>query len=234
METQYVSTVYQTNFPNKLNQEVERRLSEITPEQRITTGLTQREKLFQGEWEAQKGKPLCTMLAVVNATRALGGTISAHAKEEMYTIAQTPDEEDKLGLTYDEVNEILAKSYDNVVLEDLPAEKALGKIQVWPTSENSEYNNRIVKINAEVITSIIDSGEGLLVTIMDGSDKDMFEEGLHAICLVGYKINENGTMDVQYIDSNQGIFLRPLEYFSMLILDDDIDDPGMARIVVKQ
>lgn len=98
-----------------------------------------------------------------------------------------------------------------------------GSSRIIETEE--EYNQSIqtkqredIIHNANVIKKILDEGAKIVSSVTVKRYSNDTQNGLHAICIAGYKINERGFMDVQIIDPQIGVQWISLEHLSSCIV----------------
>lgn len=188
-------------------------------------------KVYSGKWYCQGFEPTCTPWTIANATLALGLKPNPLLIRDLLNLANDVTKRDKGGLGFNKAKEVIDQNYPqeevNIIelfgeerlepTEDpkfhLLAFKMSGKTREELLRTIEEKNKKIIRKNARVIKQIIDEGAKILASVFLKGQQDR-----HAICIVSYKVHENGQMNVQVIDSNRGILWISLEHLSKCVV----------------
>ncbi len=167
---------------------------------RTPIGLQPSFQLYKGAWYRQGPEPTCLPWAIAN------GLLSRRVRPDSLMMYRLLSEANRRnGLDY-----IAAWLMVDLNAKFFSFDKA--KVELVPN---------LVLLNSSVIKQEIDQHRTILTGVesssYEGRILDLSGEPIrdnHAVCIVGYEVNEDGVMNVQLIDSNLGIFWTSLEYLS--------------------
>lgn len=212
---------------------------------RVTTELPRGEVAYLGPWYYQGLEPTCAPWAIANATLALGLKLNSALMTDLLNLANDIEKSEKGGLGFYKAKELTDQKYPQaeINLSELTDEERLEwtedpafhlfafvkyetvssmfnlpkRTQEELLREIKERNIKNIRKNAAIIKKTIDEGAKILasVSVKQYQGRD---NGLHAISIVGYKVNENGVMNIQLIDSDRGILWISLEHLSKCIV----------------
>lgn len=72
-----------------------------------------------------------------------------------------------------------------------------------------EYSNLLDEVFTNLVIQKVSNGIPIIISVL--SKKYSGLNGSHAICLASYKVDKNGFMDFQVVDSARGIMWVPRE-----------------------
>lgn len=216
-----------------------------TPE-RISAEQGESEVVYEGDWVYQGSEPTCLPWAVANASVALGLEPDAFYIADLLNYAIDIKESINEGANYPKAMELLAKyPKSSISLVGLPYEDRLALIHEPPSEDRGEflyklykiddvrsskqikedaeivYKNaasEVVKRNGAVIKKVLDEGGVLLTSVLIKKYAGEKKGGLHAICIVGYKVSEAGIIDIQIVDAARGRIWMSLEHLSSSVV----------------
>lgn len=207
----------------------------LTSPNRIAVNLPLSQHIYTGEWRTQSGEPTCAMWTIVNAMKVLGRDIDDACLQEMLDYSLGVGRSGETGLSLAIASSILAKHPQSGITlrkidnwEDVSSsrsnlsDKAAIKDYMNALTVNNHaprvmYNlsldDRVVH-NSFAVKRIIDSGGVILSGIRTEVYTNNEDVGTHAVCVAGYRVNENGTFDIQLVDSLKGVFWTSIELLS--------------------
>lgn len=219
----------------------------MTAQTRISVELEESARIYTGNWYYQLGDPTCLPWSIANASLAIGVKVDPsyladllnHANTEKPTLGNV----NQVGMAPIEAKNILEERYGNseFSIEHLSFDERLqlvheplsdadmaqykkieSKFALEPLSEedillvHEKRDREIINQNAALIKKIVDNGEAILVSVSNSKYRRL-SGFLHGIALVGYRVNENKTMDVQVIDSDAGKIWMSVEHLSRCV-----------------
>jgi len=197
---------------------------------RIQTGLSRSRHIYKGGWFYQYGEATCCLWAIVNALSVLGSNPIGTCLSQIYNRSQKQNQLGMKGMSLLELSSIIKKYPQmGIEMELLIGEKDIKPLVKPKSSDPTSSPSSRINHNASVIKKALDQNKILLTTVASnrylGVDRRNFEENvitglfepLHAICIVGYRVNDKGHMDLQIIDSERGNIWVHLEHLSKSI-----------------
>jgi hypothetical protein len=177
---------------------------------RISTELQPAEIIYRDLWHNQGLEATCGVWALVNAMRVSGVERDPDYIKTLlnYVIAS---------LNSPEPGVSIPKMYEISVGRNLPGKLTLlspdeSLTHLSPLPSLSGFSGeKIVKDNARIIKKYVTENSALVVSrpsVRRNSERS------HAVCIAGYRIDAQGYMDLQVIDSSRGVKFHGIEAFS--------------------
>ncbi len=198
------------------------KLSEVP--YRLTTGLPEGEDLYASEdgYVVQLDDFSCAVASLINAAWAIRAEVPDEMYCDLYQEAKTVGPvTNEPGMPLASVHDIV-NSYPESGIEAKLPDKDRTLRPLFDTSP--EDQEEAIMQSARYIFDTIENKNSLVVSLV-------FPNGnCHAVALVGYSIDRDGYMLVQYIDSCGRPNLIPLEYV-LLYLQPDVYDSEYPPVI---
>lgn len=200
--------------------------------------------LQDNTWYCQHSAVTCMPWALYNASLAICSVIPTHTMKELLVHARDEQKQRGQGASFSSCKDILNKHASKIVCaEELPLD-ALRKTTTYDHQTSSKAmsmritlagssteeiidaseskhaeensNKEITESNAATVKQLIDSDKAIIVGVIRNSYyKSKHEkDALHALSVVGYRVNDKGNMDVRIIDPAIGTAWVSLEHLS--------------------
>jgi len=185
------------------------------------------EKVYLGGWYNQSKEPTCAPWSVFNALMVLG------IRPDLDGAAQFLNSSLTLGKLGDggagsnrvEIEQYLDEYHKDQVSINYLSLSGVGRDKVdyitkyeekgvTTSFEKDEFLEKTVRVfqkEAETITKLFNSGY-VFIRAVNTKHYSGQNDGGHAICLSGYKVDEEGRVDIQVIDSARGVIWISLEH----------------------
>lgn len=206
----------------------------IHPSERTPIHRASKSVAYEGPWYYQAYNPTCTAWAVANTGLVFG------LKPDMLCITQLSEMakagEFGQGLDISKAVEVVNRNthmpYELVNLNGVDKREFYPDASLWDSINNfsnkkyliesrhyeNEKNRHSIhvprpldEVFATQVIDHIDRHSPILMAVNSREYSGSDTEDSHAICLSGYRIDQNGFMDFQVVDSAQGIIWVPKE-----------------------
>lgn len=170
---------------------------------RAEDGIPVGKREYRGPWFAQENPLTCSPMAIVNACSALD--ISPPVRTVTKLLNEATDDE---GLHFFYVQQMLLK-------EPTPAFTLSYMGDTHGYHQVGLYHDIFSHLAKKFIQKV--ESDTIILASVDsrfGRSSGPIHSGTHSIALSGYEVTLEGTVDVQVLDPDQGVYWLPLEYIA--------------------
>jgi hypothetical protein len=208
---------------------IEEAITHINPTERKSVNMASITNMYEGEWYYQGYNPTCTAWAIANAGLAMGLRPDINCIKQLSKIAKSWNRGLKIADAMRVVNSNAQMPYSLVgfggdmkiipILENITEDHNGFSPDESPHLVSSPAKQVYMRYYAaqsdeaftDSVIKEINRGVPIIISVGIKEYLGKAVDGPHAICLTGYKVDSNGNMDIQVLDSARGSFLVPKE-----------------------